>query len=429
MPDATTNHEHQLNEALSQILDVSRQIALTQDLNQLLTLVVEAARNVLDADRGSVFLYDESNEELYLLTGTGLESLRISVDVGLAGECAKKRNLLNIGDCQCDKRFNSEVDKQTGYTTKTMIVMPLVGLDDELIGVLQVINAEKGYFDNNDENIAATFASQAAVAIQRAELLEQQKQKLKMERDLDVARSIQQDLLLNDTPNCTDYDIAVFNEPADETGGDIYDVVQCLYEDNASEKTAPVYILLADATGHGIGPAISVTQVRAMFRIGLRLTQDLGQLVYQIDRQLSQDLTHGRFITAFFGCLDPGNHRIEYLSPGQGPLLQYHAAKDEFECRHATKPPLGIMPMDDHECEPFDLKESDIIALMTDGFYERLSPDDDEFGRKRIERIIRREKKSSSQQIINALLEELNQHAAGKPATDDLTAVIIRRLK
>ena len=379
------------------------------------------------ADRGTVFLYDPEPCELFLKVATGLGELRFSIDKGIAGQCARERQIVNVPDCYADERFNQEIDRKTGYRTNCLIAVPLVGLDDELVGVMQMLNSANGSFDNRDELIAEALASQAAVAIQRARLIDERMVKLKLENDLKIAREIQQAVLPRELPPCAGYDIAAFNRPADETGGDIYDLTR--RSEDADDPNAPLLIMIADATGHGIGPALSVTQARAMFHMSVRLGQELTDLIVGIDQQLSEDLSDNRFITAFFGRLDPKQHRLDYDSPGQAPLLQYHAADKRCTSRAASNVPLGIMPgIPPDEHEPFMFGSEDMFVLLTDGFFECIDGSEEEFGQERVEAVICQHAQSSAQQVIDALVAETDRYRGDGPQLDDLTAIVLKRL-
>ncbi|MCC6579449.1 MAG: SpoIIE family protein phosphatase [Phycisphaeraceae bacterium] len=414
--------------AMLQVLEVARELAAPLDLPVLLGKVIDAGRAVLDADRGSVFLYDEPAKQLYIITGTGLETLRFGVDQGIAGECARSRQVLSIPDCYADARFNQDIDRKTGYRTKCLISVPLIGLNDRLVGVMQLLNAGKGRFDAADERIALALAGQAAVAIQRAQLIEEQKVKLKLERDLALAREIQQGSLPRELPRAQGYDLATFSRPAEETGGDIFDVVRLTLDGQTISHDDPVMLLLGDATGHGVGPAISVTQVRAMFRMALRLGATIDQIVRHIDEQLEQDLGGSRFVTAFVGRLDPRTHEVTYVAPGQAPLLHVHARDGRCESRAACGLPLGLMPGIPRDVSPpFKLEPGDVLALLTDGFYECMNEADDQFGEDRVGTILRDHPHESASQLLDRLVRAIDDFRGSAPQADDLTAILIRR--
>ena len=104
-------NEELREQALRQILEVTRKLAAPYDLDTMLTEVVDAARSILDADRGTVFLYEPETDELVVRVGTGLDSIRIPADKGIVGESAKTRVLINVPDCYADERFNRAIDK------------------------------------------------------------------------------------------------------------------------------------------------------------------------------------------------------------------------------------------------------------------------------------------------------------------------------
>lgn len=429
MPPATDDprHDQPLHNpgALLRLLDVTRRLATPFELVDVLRVIVDAGRAVLRADRGSVYLYDAATRELYTVVATGVESIRVSIDTGLAGLCAKQRQIINIDDCYADPRFNRAMDAQTGYCTTCCLSIPLVGVDNELVGVLQLLNAADGSFNADDVVVAEVLAAQAATAVQRVRLIDERLTKLKLERDLAIARDIQQALLPRQAPAVPGYELACYNKPADDTGGDLYDVIRVEGEGDGGT----VMLMLADATGHGIGPALSVTQLRAMVRVGLRYTTSLEQLVQHVNEQVARDLPPGRFTTAFMGELDASAHRLTWHAPGQGPTLWLHAASGEVETFDATTLPLGVLP--DLPPEPprvFDLLPGDVVVLLTDGFYEFTHPDGhQQFGRCRVVDAILRRRTQSAQAMLDGLLDELRAWAAGAPQLDDLTAIIVKR--
>ncbi|MBI1337451.1 MAG: SpoIIE family protein phosphatase [Phycisphaera sp.] len=419
---------HYDRDTLLKLLEVAKDLGRPLELQALLTRIIDAGRSVLGADRGSVFLYDDKTQELFVKIATGLRELRFGIDKGIAGECARKRQIVNVPDCYADARFNQEVDKRTGYHTKCLIAIPLVGFDDELVGVLQLLNARKGQFDENDERIAVALSSQAAVAIQRARLMDERLVKLKLERDLETAKKIQLGVLPKVIEPCEGYEFAGRSLPAEQTGGDIYDVAPEPVGDENNRKKACRLLLLADATGHGIGPALSVTQVRAMIRIGVRLSSSLDTLFQQVNSQLHEDLSMERFVTAFLGRLDPVKHTVEYHAAGQGPLLIVRA-DGKVEWFNATTLPMGIMPDPPGDgLQTLHLNTGDILALITDGFYEYQDIHGKMFGKDRVSNVIVETRTQSAEKIMTSLFDEVHRFAESAPQLDDQTALIVKRV-
>ncbi|WP_437965541.1 SpoIIE family protein phosphatase [Sorangium sp. So ce260] len=406
------------------ILDVSRKLAAPCDLTELLELIIKTGREVIGADRGSVFLYDEEAKELYSRVATGETQIRVSIDKGIAGECARKRQTVVVDDCYADPRFNPEIDRRTGYHTKSLITVPLIGLDDKLVGVLQMLNSAVDHFGPDERDVAELLAAQAAVAVQRTLLLEERMIKIKLEHDLTIARDIQQNILLRRLPRCPGYSLSAFSKPADDTGGDIYDVIRL----DERADMSPILLLLADAAGHGIGPALSITQFRAMLRIGLRLSADMDALMHHINQQLIEDLPNDRFITAFLGILDPVTHQLRYHAAGQGPLLHYRAAEGQVVWRDPSTVPLGMFKdLDLPPTPPLVMAPGDLLVLLTDGFYEYQDAAGQVFGKERVGDLIHRLHTRPTSDILGALLAEVRRFAGSAKQIDDLTALLVKR--
>lgn len=408
-------------ETLQRILEITRELARPLDITTLLAKVVDAALDILDADRGSVFLYDAADNVLVSRVATGSGELRIPADKGFAGECVKTRQIILVPDAYADPRFNPEVDKATGYKTRCILTMPLIGHDDALVGVLQVLNKRTGAcFDKTDVDIATALAASCAIAIQRMRLLEDFVAKQRMEKELEVAREIQTRVLPRTMPQLTGYEVAGWSRAADQTGGDIFDVI-------AGDHS--VMFLLGDATGHGIGPALSVTQVRAMLRMAVRLGAGLDDSFRHINDQLADDLSSNRFVTAFLGVLDTNTHQLTYHAGGQGPILQFHAGRLESTLQTATTLPMGMMaifkPM---EARTTHMDPGDIVAAITDGIFEYENRRGEMFGEKRVVAIVERESGASADRILTRIVEEVTTFAAGAPQNDDMTLLIVKRL-
>lgn len=407
--------------ALERILEVTRQLATPLDLTSTLTGVIDAARAVLHADRGTVFLYDSKAHELFSTVATGLDTLRFPADRGIAGECASTRRLINVPDCYADPRFNRETDLKTGYRTRCLLTVPLIGYDDSLVGVMQVLNKKRGVFGKEDQGIAAALAAQCAVAIQRMQMLADRVEKERMQKELAVARDIQTRVLPKEVPRLAGYDLAGWSRPADQTGGDIYDFIPL--------GETRVMLLLGDATGHGIGPALSVTQVRSMLRIALRLGAGLDSAFRHINDQLVDDLPDNRFVTAFLGLLDTGEHRVLYHAGGQGPLLHFQAASGKCNWLGASTIPLGFVAgMPAPQPRSYELAPGDILALITDGIYEYENQRDEPFGEARIEELVRRNGDEPMSRLLELIVRKVEQFAGKAPQKDDMTILLVRRL-
>jgi phosphoserine phosphatase len=220
-------------------------------------------------------------------------------------------------------------------------------------------------------------------------------------------------------PQVPGYDVSGISRPAELTGGDTFDL---------SVVDQGLLIVLGDATGHGIAPALSVTQMHAMLRMAFRLGTDLETAFKQVNNQLTDILADDRFITAFIGLLDPATHRIRFHSGGQGPIFHYQAATGACVRYKPTSFPLGAMPVSQLKLAvTLDMLPGDILVLLSDGIYEYHDTKGEQFGEKRVQAIVAAHGEKSMAELRDILLDEVEAFAQGAVQEDDMTAVLVKR--
>jgi anti-sigma regulatory factor (Ser/Thr protein kinase) len=208
--------------------------------------------------------------------------------------------------------------------------------------------------------------------------------------------------------------------PADQTGGDTFDVVPL--------DDGRLFVLLGDASGHGIGPALSATQMTGMLRVALRLGAELDAIFAQVNNQLVEDLPEEHFVTAFFGILDTATHLLAYHAAGQGPLLHFQAATGECRWLTPTTFPMGFMryPQIDPP-QQLRLEPGDILGLISDGVFECENPAGEMFGTEGVERVLRSQRDGTMSGLLARVLQAVHVFADGRPQADDITIVLLAR--
>ncbi len=408
-------------DALRALLDVTRALAAPFDLHSMLTTVADAGRRVFEAERASVWLLDAPAQELVLEVAADLGAVRIAVGRGIVGLCAQQSRIVEVPDCYADPRFDRALDLASGFHTRNLVALPLVDHHGVLVGVLQLLNRPDGSFDQEDIALGEALAAQCAVALSRVRMTQAMLAGELMRQELQLASEVQRASLPADLPAVPGYELAGSFRPASLTGGDTYDVARL---------DAGVLVVLADAAGHGVPAALSIIQMHAMLRMAFELGATLEQAFLHVNNRLSATLPDGRFVTAFIGLLDPATHRLRYLSGGQGPILHWHAATGGCTVHRATSFPMGAMAL--RQAKPaacIDLQPGDLIALLSDGFYEYESPTGEAFGRARVEAVMQQGGATAPvQALAAALLRAVELHAEGAPQEDDMTLVLLRRL-
>ena len=265
--------------------------------------------------------------------------------------------------------------------------------------------------------VAGEIRKHVNAALREAEV---QRQLERLEHDMQVARSIQQSLLPSTTPPIEGFEIAGWNQPADQTGGDYFDW-QLL-------PSGRVVVALGDVTGHGIGSALLAAVCRAYARANFTVQDELLATMRRINAELAGDMTSGRFVTFVAVVCEPGNSRVQLLSAGQGPLFIYWLREDRFDTVGGQALPLGISPR--LISEPplnLELQPGDLLVLATDGFFEWANAQEEQFGAGRLEQVVRAYRHLPPKEMISTIYGAVLEFSGGTKQQDDLTAVIIKR--
>jgi len=386
---------------LQKVLDISRAMAAARDLDDLLGLILSRSMELLDAERATAFLYERASDELVSRIACDSAEIRMPAGRGIAGACVRTRAVVNVPDAYADDRFNADFDRRSGFRTRNLLAMPLCDYSGDLVGVLEVINKRSGGFGEYDISLAETLAAQAGVVIQRARLIEQYVQKQRMARSLEIARDIQRGLLPKTDPTIPGFDIS----------------------------DGRLAVVVADATGHGIGPALVIAETRAMLRALSGQTGDVPIVMGTVNDLLSEDLDSGRFVTCFFGVLNPAESCLTFASAGHGPIVFYDREADSFEELAATAVPLGILDgVNFKDTVARKLKKGDLAVILTDGLFEAVNAAGEQFGIGRICDLLRAGRNLPARKMIDSLRVAVTDWAGDLPQAEDLTAVIIRRL-
>jgi phosphoserine phosphatase len=421
VPDATIVESRQT--ALMTLVQITCELAAHHELDEILRIVTEGVCKALACERGSLFLYDASREELFtrMVTELEIEEIRHSVEEGITGWVSRCRKVANIADPTGDARWISAVDRQTGFHTRNILAAPVVSShDDRLLGVLQVLNKAEGSFDEFDEQLICAFAAHAANALERSHLLHEAKKTHELELAIDMGRRIQQGFLPERLPEIPGYELAAWWEPAEAVSGDYYDVV--------SLPDGRLGFVVADVSGHGVGASLIMASTRAMLHVLVRTFSEPDQILTILTESISPDLTHGRFVTCLMATLNPRTHEVTYANAGQGPVLHFHRAESTFTALDPTGLPLGFDPREGIGAgEPFQLEPGDLLLLTTDGAVELRDASGEMFGRERLERLVIENSTLPAGELVDLLRDRIRSFHPNEHPPDDVTILVLKR--
>src|SRR5687767_5511663 len=304
-------------EQMKLVLDVSRHLTVTADLGALLVRIAEAATSLLGAERASIFLHDARTNELWTTVALGAKEIRVPCTAGIVGHVFQGNALLSVPRPYEDARFNREVDRKTGFVTRNLLTTPLRAIDGKPLGVIQVVNHIGGDFTQAEEALVELLADQAGVAVQRHRFQQEVIRSAGLRHEMDLAQRVQQAMIPQTTPDVPNVHVVGWSRPASVTGGDCFDYWKL--------RDGRLGIFLADASGHGIAPAIVVSQARTLVRALSELDCDPARLLSRVNARLAEDLEAGRFVTAFMGCLSPAGE-LKWTSAGRSE--ERHVGKE-----------------------------------------------------------------------------------------------------
>jgi adenylate cyclase len=194
-PQAKTPGEQ--TATFSGLLDVMCSLAAERDFDRLLQKIMYRCSLVMEAERSTLFLVDEAKQQIWskVAEGAGLSEIRVPLGAGIVGHVAKTGETVNIPDAYQDPRFNPDVDRRTGYHTRSILCMPMKNKEGKILGVLQVLNKRQGIFTRGDEAMLEAFASGAAITVQNAMLNEEIRKRMQTsEILLNVMRAVSSEL-------------------------------------------------------------------------------------------------------------------------------------------------------------------------------------------------------------------------------------------
>lgn len=393
---------------LAQILSAARRIHSSLSLDDVLKSFLDTAVGELGVVGGGIYLHDTDSDSL------------VDAFLRQPGEVtAQSRERWKTLAYETLRRNDTSV-RERDDDGAAIISLPLRDESSKCIGVLQIHGPRGWRLDAGDRLFLRELSHFASLSIRNAQYHRDSLVKARLEREIAVAREIQLRTLPREMPAVPGYDVAGISRPAEETGGDSFDLVP--WGDGS------LMALLADATGHGIGPALSVTQVRSMLRLASRLQAGLGDVHRHLNDQLCDDLGDNRFVTAFMGLLEFEEHRVWYHAAGQAPLMHFRTTRDECVWVGASSLPLGFFPTTTtKEPQVINLAPGDTLGLITDGVFEAENSLGEMFGKDRVAAVVRKCGLQPCAETIQCLLDEVDRHRGTVSQADDITIVLLRR--
>lgn len=394
------------------------------DLGNLLNKLAARICDYLYCQEAAIFLYDKEKEHLSFEIATGekqdaLKQIVLKKGEGIVGWVASNVECAIVNDCASDSRFTAITDKKTLFTTQSVVAVPVIR-DGVLLGVLEGINKKDGDFGNHDQKMLESIASLIYIPLQNAMLVREVLEKERLEKEIQIAREIQQSFLLNEPVPLPRLDAAFINLPSSAVGGDYYDIVK-LGEDEA-------IFTINDISGHGIPASLLMSIFRANFTYRIKKDNDMLKTIGHLNDLIAETTDTNMFVTSFTCHIDTRTLLCRYINAGHCAPLVFRNG-EVFGMDEASMV-IGLFDEIPRMEAEVQLKPGDVIFLYTDGVYEAENAAGDQFSMEGIHRTVNHliSRGLDSHTTMEDFVAVLKEFTGKDYFDDDITIIIIKVL-
>jgi sigma-B regulation protein RsbU (phosphoserine phosphatase) len=420
-PAASYVTEPRQAEALALLYELSHEITSILDRGELLRLIAERVKKLVDYDVFTVMLWNESTQVLESVFAMRFEDAipsRVSIPLhqGITGSAAAERRTIRVIDVRLDPRY---LPGESGVEVRSELVVPLLRRD-RLVGVLDLESTVPDAFTAEHERLLNILGSYVAVALENARLFEESREtQLRMQNDLETAREIQRQLLPSGARDVPGLDLATAYIPARELGGDFYDLLPF--------GVGRLAIAIGDVSGKGTAAALYGSLAIGILReLVVNREATPAEMLSLLNGRLLAARLDARFIAMHFAIYDAALRELSIANAGGTlPLLVRGGEVTEIDVRGV---PLGLLPNTEYDEIRLALNPGDIVVFASDGVHESMNTDLEEFGSDRLKDLLAKVAIADpGYTIAQRIVKATDEHAGvGRPPHDDRTLLILR---
>ncbi len=400
---------------LKALVEISKSLGRSLSLDEVLPQVLQSLFKIfVQADRGFILLRDEKGELVPRCTRLRREDsnepLRLSRTI--LNEAVTSKQAILSADAASDERFGSS-ESMVDFRIRSLMCMALLNQEEEVLGVIQLDTLDqRNRFRQEDLDLLASVATQAAGAIDNAALHEKLLKQQAIDLELAKAHEVQRSFLPQAHPQFAGFDFFEHYQPANTIGGDYYDYIPL--------PEGRLAIVVADVVGHGIPAALLMSRMSASLRLCLSLDMAPHLALQRLNANLASDEYDGRFITLAMVILDPARHEISVVNAGHLPPIIRRQQGDIEVVSKRGGLPLMIDAHQQYPVEVLPFAPGDCLVLYTDGLTEAMNPSGDLFG---MTRLLENVDLFDPCRLGEKILASVDEFTQRRPAADDMCLV------
>jgi serine phosphatase RsbU (regulator of sigma subunit) len=400
------------------LIEAVRKVSNSLDLDEVLDTIFHSLKELIDYSAAVICVIDPKTHALLELKTQGYPPLSIGEDFlasgsGIIGWVIKNGRGEIVDDVKRDRRY-----VKARAETRSEIAAPIIRADSQVIGVINLEADWADGYNERDLELLTMFASLAASAIDHTMLYRQVMRQRMAESELELARKVVESLLPRSFPKVEGLDIYGTTIPVRTVGGDYLDVIA-----SVSERLG---VLVADVSGKGLAAALIMVTFRAYIHATVINELAMRVVMTRVNRLVHEATSGDRFITTFYGLIDPEHKRLLYINAGHNPPLLLHA-DGTSELLAQGSLPLGVFEDTRFSESIVEFRSGDTLVMYTDGVIEASNRSDEQFGLKRLEEVVRAAEAKPAVEIVRAITNAVNDYSFDMDGPeDDLTALVIK---
>lgn len=405
------------------LLEFSSDLPRQMNMEQILQSMINTISSAMHVEKVGIVVCDESEGCLSVSRNIPREletyANRPGGLLALLRTTQKAQSLGLLGE-ETDAIPIDAEDKRTILSSGIVLSVPML-LKERLIGTINVGPKLSGkIYSQEDIDLLATVASQAAIAIENSRLHRAEVEKQRMEEELDIARRIQQGLLPKSNPVITGLDISGISIPALSVGGDYYDYIHL--------DDGRLLVVVADVSGKGMSAALYMSKIQGMIQLAAHMYHSPREMLVEVNRRIYDGIERKSFITMILGLFDLERKEMILCRAGHNKALI--GVNGDLRYAEAAGIGLGLEPgpLFDRQLEEVrqPLEPGRLFVFYSDGLTEAMNDRKDQFGEEKVFDIVRQCRALSACQMQQNILRQVEQFRGSAEVHDDITLVIVK---
>jgi phosphoserine phosphatase RsbU/P len=409
---------------LKAVLEISQSLAGTVDLDAILPKILDTLFKVFPhADRACILFQDTAGKMIpkavkHRRSGDD-ETVKVSRTI-LKTVLEQKKGVLSA-DAMNDSQFQAS-ESISNLAIRSMMCVPMLSLAGDPMGAIH-IDTQNAFnqFKAEDLDLLVAVAGQAAMSYESAKLMVTALEKLKQDREMDIAMNVQRALLPTELPQSLGWEFFASYDTAQAVGGDYYDVLPLA-------KGTKVCIAFGDVAGKGVPASLVMSRLSSVVANVVEFLDDVSAAACRINNQMCAKAVEGRFVTFVLGLIDVKSGKLKFVNAGHMPIMVRKTDGTLVEIgADEVGIPIGVMEDFPYDVVEYTIQPGETAVIYTDGVSEAMNPAGDLFGVEKIREMVKASRAGAAEELGKQILAEVRKHANGRPQNDDITIMVFGR--